>query len=203
MLESKLTDYIFGYGSLINAESRKKSGYSGKSIPVIVNGIKRAWSVRINPPHNLTVLGAYFDKSSKCNGVIVEIPKGELKQFDDRELPFGYKRIALSSKEIIPISGKAPKGNIWVYVEKEHFFPTKTFPIAQSYVDVVINGCLEINKDFAKDFITLTDNWDSPWINDRNNPKYPRAGSSSSNAPIDTILKKTILSSFKKRIEVL
>lgn len=194
-----MKDYIFGYGSLINEESRAKSGHSGKAIPVIVYGIKRSWSVNIKD-HNLTVLGARFDKSSKCNGVIVKIPDGELHKFDKRELPFGYKRIALSSKEIIPISGKVPKGNIWVYVEKEHFLPTKRFPIAQSYVDVVLQGCLEISKDFARDFITLTDNWDYPWINDRNNPKYPRASLKVKNKSIDSLLKKTIHSYFKKRI---
>jgi hypothetical protein len=35
-------NHVFGYGSLINSESRAKTGKSGIAIPVRVWGIKRA-----------------------------------------------------------------------------------------------------------------------------------------------------------------
>ena len=44
----------------------------------------------------------------------------------------------------------------------------------QSYVDVVISGCLEISEEFANDFINMTGNWQHPLLNDRHDPKYIR-----------------------------
>ena len=35
--------YIFGYGSLINPDSRAKTGVSGEAIPVEVTGLERRW----------------------------------------------------------------------------------------------------------------------------------------------------------------
>jgi len=36
--------YIFGYGSLINPDSRARTGVSGEAIPVEVTGLERRWS---------------------------------------------------------------------------------------------------------------------------------------------------------------
>ena len=47
--QKKMAHYfIFGYGSLIYKDSRDKSGESGDSIPVKVNGIRRGWNIAIS-----------------------------------------------------------------------------------------------------------------------------------------------------------
>ena len=37
-------DYVFGYGSLINPESRARTASSGQAIPIEVRGYQRAWN---------------------------------------------------------------------------------------------------------------------------------------------------------------
>jgi len=87
-----------------------------------------------------------------------------------------------------------PSVNIWVYVPQKPMVPTVDHPIAQTYVDTIIRGCLEISEEFAAEFLETTAGWhpeeaaheDStaqhddvipdqiPLINDRHNPIYIR-----------------------------
>ena len=49
----------------------------------------------------------------------------------------------------------------------------------QSYVDICLTGCLQIEQgfpdagDFASEFITSTQKWSKYWENDRVNPRRP------------------------------
>jgi hypothetical protein len=60
-------------------------------------------------------------------------------------------------------------------------FPSNEHPIVQSYVDICLNGCLEIGAtyplfkqaNFAQRFMETTRNWGTPWINDRIYPWRP------------------------------
>jgi hypothetical protein len=56
--------------------------------------------------------------------------------------------------------------------------PTAASPIVQSYVDLVVGGALELEKEnnmsgFAVDVITSTDAWSKHWVNDRVYPRRP------------------------------
>jgi hypothetical protein len=63
----------------------------------------------------------------------------------------------------------------------EKRFPSSEHPIVQSYVDVCLDGCLEIEAmyplarqaNFAEQFVKTTSNWQPPWINDRIYPWRP------------------------------
>ena len=49
-------------------------------------------------------------------------------------------------------------------------------PILMSYLDVVVQGYLrEFGERGARDFFATTDGWDTPVLNDRAAPRYPRA----------------------------
>lgn len=196
-----MNDYIFGYGSLINEESRSKTGKSGKALPVKVRGIQRQWSLVV-PNYSMTALGAIHDKESICNGVIIPISTEEMQKFDDRELPYGYSRISLEKESISMIkSNELPNGRFWVYVSDNPGFPSNESPIVQSYLDVIMQGCLTFGEKFANEFILTTRNWNYLWINDRKNPRYPRAISNVHNKNIiDRILEETIPDIFKNRI---
>jgi len=50
-----MNNYIFGYGSLVNKESRGLTGKSALIGPVRVRGIRRGWNVQVT---DKTVLGA-------------------------------------------------------------------------------------------------------------------------------------------------
>lgn len=169
-------NFIFGYGSLISEESRKKTGITGKSIPAKLFGYRREWNTQI-PKEKATFLGLIKNKKNFCNGIIFEVFKKTLKKFDKREGSY-YKRIEVNSSKI-KILPKNKLGNkqivkIWVYLTKKPKKPTKNFPILLSYLEIVIKGCLNFGKEFFKEFFKTTYKW-GYLEDDSNNPKYVRA----------------------------
>lgn len=113
----------------------------------------------------------------------------------------GYCRVAIKKSEIKPLGLKAlPSGTYWIYAQRSNNIekPSAQYPITQSYVDIFMNGCIQIGrtfqiKNFAEKCITTTSTWPSPkenkaWINDR---QYPRRPFGTPNAfQIDTLLAK-------------
>lgn len=82
--------------------------------------------------------------------------------------------------------------NVWVYIQNQNDEPNPSFPITQSYVDVIMRGCLSISKEFAQFFLETTHGWwndgelngtnrNTPhhhtWVDDRQSPMYVRADS--------------------------
>ena len=151
------------------------------------------------PEYKMTAVGATLNLHSTCNGVIVPIQETELPKFDKRES--GYHRSKVDRSNIKGINNQTiPKGSIWVYIPDEIQSPSLNNPIAQSYVDVIISACFDYGEDFARQFIKTTLNWDSPWINDRQNPRYPRAMSKVPLASkIDSLLEQLIPTEFLQR----
>ena len=192
------TDYMFGYGSLINADSRARTGKTGEAYPVRITGIRRAWNC-VSPVNPRTVVGVIKDTDAACNGVIVPVSSDELLNFDKRE--GNYTREGVNTTDIKSLSlDVVPSGNIWVYVVRKPGKPTEDKPILQSYVDVIIGACLDFGEDFAREFISSTGGWDRPWINDRSNPQYQRAMEEiHERAHIDNILKDMLPNAFPVR----
>jgi hypothetical protein len=176
-----MVNYILGYGSLINARSRARTGRSGRAIRVRISGLSRAWNFR-SERNRMTALGVLKVKGATTNGVLVRVSKRELKRFDRREK--GYKReqiensnITLLAQDNRPLAQKKlPLGNVWAYFPIKSQQPTKHFPIRQSYLDVVLTGCLNLKcgEPFAAEFIRTTKYWRHPIDNDRSAPKYVR-----------------------------
>lgn len=194
-------NFLFGYGSLICAESRAKTGQSGISIPVRVKGIERQWNLVVDDLEG-TAVGAIDNNESQCNGVLVEVSESELPKFDEREI--GYTRRPIPREDIVCLmTDRLPNGNYWVYVADEPGKPDATHPLIQSYIDVILTGCLDINEDFAKEFITTTTGWNNPWINDRQNPRYERAMVEVPYAQkIDSLLEELVPEAFNNREEL-
>ena len=183
----KEQNYIFGYGSLIESESRMRTTSNAKNVyPVIVTGLKRGWFARTGGSSlSTTFLGCIKDSKSIVNGVIYKVNEEEIKNIDSREK--GYSRELIEIKAIdFLFDIKDTNIKVWTYLnEFKNFemlrnnFPDKEFPIVQSYVDICINGCLEIEAkfdkakeiDFTRMFIETTEYWNKFWANDR---IYPR-----------------------------
>ena len=99
---------------------------------------------------------------------------------------------------------------VWVYEQQENLPAKRSFPITQSYLDIIIRGCMSISLDFARRFLETThgfwhDNEKSvekdikangssnnqdqgnnihrhhTWVDDRSDPMYVRADSQYSN----------------------
>jgi gamma-glutamylcyclotransferase (GGCT)/AIG2-like uncharacterized protein YtfP len=178
---SDTQQFIFGYGSLVESQSRARTSPSALyAFPVNVVGIQRGWFDQVGGVSlSTTYLGAIPDPNSSCNGVIFKVSQQQLEAFDQRET--GYKRERIDQNNITMFDGSksAPEGDIWFYANTEKRFASPEFPIVQSYVDICLNGCLEIEAtyplakeaEYAETFLKTSTNWSKYWVNDR---IYPR-----------------------------
>ncbi|MCH8551180.1 MAG: gamma-glutamylcyclotransferase [Natronospirillum sp.] len=165
-----MNHWIFGYGSLICPDSRARTGLTGAALPVVVKGFERHWSVAVNYAE-LTVLGIRTAApEAEVGGVLFALDDDAFSHFDAREVE--YERVQLSADQVRPLASERPlpNGDIWVYIPPARHSP---HPIAQSYLDVALRGCLTISEAFAEHFLQHTHSW-KPRLNDRNQPLYPR-----------------------------
>ena len=158
--------YIFGYGSLINENSWRKT------LPKVMSKIParvskkfryvREWNYR---GKKSTYLGLRklnkYERGSTINGVLYSIDESNIKLFDRREEK--YKRISIPHHMIKIISNnKILKDSIvWTYVplSKNRKYPTSKYPILPEYFNIVMIGCLEQSNKFANEFLETTFMW--------------------------------------------
>ena len=192
--------YIFGYGSLIERESRMLTWPSAEfASPAVVKGIARGWFDQTDGPSwSPTYLGGVTEEDAECNGVVFSVTSAEFDSYSRRET--GYRPTKLDPSQVTMLDGGSapPDGDIGI-LQHDKRFASVEHPIVQSYVDVCLDGCLEIEAmypqakqaNFAERFIRTTGNWGPPWINDRIYPwrpfvHVPRAWA------IDELLKKVL-----------
>jgi hypothetical protein len=200
--------------------------------PVVVEGVQRTWAKRVRQNmtamgvsfvDNAECVGVLlpvekrelmqFDKREQgYNRHILNLDNVHplLSVPDDKEnIPqienCPFLRAKNSGSNEYHRNGAEDKDNIriWVYVQQQFEPPDANHPILQSYVDVILRGCLSISEDFAKDFIIHTKGWapeedeeeevdiyntgkewirttnqqksEAFWVDDRHNPIYIRA----------------------------
>ena len=178
---SKLTlpkNFIFGYGSIINEESRNNCNNNTKIFDVIPArlssdlGYRRTWNYRCLTS-KFTALGLEkVSKENACtiNGVLYPILNNSLEYFDEREE--GYNRIKIPNDKIESccwINIPNYNCNIYIYVPKENnsHLPDNNYPYLQSYIDMCILGCLKYGSQFTKEFLETTYGWNKYWLDDR------------------------------------
>lgn len=177
------SDLVFAYGSLIEKNSRIRTLPVHRDvIPVTVKDVERKWNARTGVKgYSTTYLGANFRNGALCNGVIFEITPEELKYIDKRERNYIRDKLDVSKTEWLINNIPEIKGNIWLYIYEDKYKPTANCPIIQSYVDICINGCMQVEaqfniakeKEFTKMFVKNTQNWSEFWVNDRIYPRSP------------------------------
>jgi hypothetical protein len=156
---------------LIEQASRLRATPSALYVlPARARRYARGWWARTGAAgFSTTFVGAIPEKSSSINGVIYAVNEEELHDTDERER--GYTREDIASHLEILSGDSVPKGEIYIYLNKfedgqrEKSLPTRDFPIVQSYVDICLTGCLQIEKGFpdaagfAREFIETTQEW--------------------------------------------
>lgn len=196
-------DYVFGFGSIINTAthapwlaSDKDSNCTvlqGQRATILKGfGYKRGWTFR--SVTGFTALGIQREEApTDINGVLFRIRHDMLEGFDRREV--GYDRVEIDRNciELIPPeSGEAdgpdakcsnqvlldiqPREKVWVYVPQESFCAeaNEDHPILQSYVDTVMQGCLEWGgEEMAREFVATTSNWSPYFLNDTPSSRRP------------------------------
>jgi len=176
---SEIANFVFGYGSLICSHSRRitvPEQAHKVATPVVANGVERMWSKRTN--RGMTAMGVRFEPDAQCVGVLLPVNETELRSFDKREQGYDRKRLSLDQVDLVSfldptyyqsedhavfVHAKQQKNDrkiaLWVYVQRDPLPPTPEHPIVQSYVDVILRGCLSISEEFAKEFIETTVGW--------------------------------------------
>jgi gamma-glutamylcyclotransferase (GGCT)/AIG2-like uncharacterized protein YtfP len=175
--------YVVGYGSLMQGESRKRtSPQAGPAQPVQVRGFRRAWIARGDPVgFSTTFLGVAPDTQAIMTAVIYRIDTGELAATDRREAQ--YCRVRVPAADIRPLAQEPADlaaGQAWIYVNRPEASaaPSDRYPIVQSYVDIFVSGCLEQEErfrldGFAQRCVATTGGWSAHWVNDRLYPRRP------------------------------
>lgn len=181
------TQFIFGYGSLINSASRNSSASKPiMAIPVRVSaafGYIRTWNDR--SPSGFTALGLRRPRTGEnamtINGVLYPVEGSDMAAFDAREK--GYARVEVPREDIEALSwqGLPHQGKIWVYIPEMNGreagvglpFPDAKNPLLESYIDVVLEGGLEYGQDYARELIETTKDWSPYWLNDRRLARRP------------------------------
>lgn len=155
-----MTNYLFGYGSMILMEQNKEldNPRHRKAIPVLVSRMKRSWNVYGKDSNYLGVLDiANFD----CNGVFFKVSQSELAKFDKREKYYVRKTLSKNRfkfKYENEIKFK-PDDVIYCYYPKTDYIEiTKKNRIEARYIRKCLKGCEEFGDDFYADFIYTTHN---------------------------------------------
>ena len=179
-MSSALISY-FGYGSLVNRETRPKDE---QAYNVTLNGWQRVWNHRVTNANTNT--NTKTDTRHACTslsiepaqgviqGVLVQIPEHELDALDQRES--GYERMCLDASEFV-----LPKAlhvqQVYVYRSLQHnrFLADAEHPVTQSYVDCVMAGYLKrFGDEGLQQLLQSTRGWNRPMLDDRHAPTYPR-----------------------------
>lgn len=158
--------YFFGYGSLVN---RTTHDYPN---PVLaqLSGWRRAW--RHTDLHPVAFLTAIPDPTCTIDGLIAPVPQNDWAALDERE--WAYDRLDATDVITHALTGN-PEIAVYAVPSHRQTDSTDVHPILLSYLDVVVQGYLrEFGPDGADRFFATTDDWNTPILNDRHAPQYPR-----------------------------
>lgn len=202
--------YLIGYGSLMEEASRQHTApNSGEALPVRVQGFQRTWIATGSPAgFSTTYLGVSAKPSAVMNAVLFVVSdEADMASLDQREV--SYCRSRIGSAQVTRLDAPpVPEGEIWIYVnQREHTaLPSQHYPIVQSYVDIFLSGCLQVERKyridgFAKECLRTTHGWSKHWVNDRIYPRRPFAYQPNASA-IDALLNSELPAFFQAiRIE--
>lgn len=204
-IDATQTQYIVGYGSLMQEESRRRTAPNvGSAFPVEVMGVRRGWFAKgTSVGYTTTFLGAIVDKTASMNAAVFSVPAAEVAPIDARESDYcrqlvNPKDLRASAKE-----GQLPPGQYWIYFNNAESIALAKpqTPVAQSYVDIFLSGCMELGdryqlSAYAERCIASTTDWPPYWVNDRIHPRRPFANQPKAGR-IDRLLNNKLPDLFK------
>lgn len=175
--------YIFGYGSLIEMESRVWTCPTAKyAFPAVLDGYRRGWNDRgTRPGFNTTFLGAERNSDFQCTGAIFAVSALEFEEFISRETGYDVQNVAPSQIRLLSGGEVNPDAEYFIFINRSYQDSDPDYPIVQSYLDVCLTGCLEFEgmyplakrDSFARSFVETIYDWTEYWLNDRTHPRRP------------------------------
>jgi len=154
---------IFGYGSLVNRETHDNAAH-----PARLSGWRRVWRYTVFRP--AAFLSVEPAAGVDIEGLVLQIP-GSLAALDARETAYVRHQVTAAVARTAELAGE-----IQVYaVAPQHLHQGSTHPILLSYLDAVLQGFLrEFGEAGARRFFETTAGWNTPVLDDRADPTYPR-----------------------------
>lgn len=157
---------FFGYGSLVNRDTHSYT----QAARARLEGWRRKWVY--TQERGLAILSVVPAPQTAIDGLIAEVPNADWAALDARE--HGYARIASGTSVRHPRDAETLISHY--SVPQETWVASNDNRILLSYLDVVVQGYLrEYGAGGVVDFFDTTDGWDTPVLNDRTAPQYPRA----------------------------
>lgn len=158
--------YFFGYGSLVNLATHDFPDPR----PAQLKGWRRAW--RHTDLRPVAFLTAIPDPDAEIDGMIAHVPQNDWAALDKRE--WAYDRIPATRSVTHPLKHPVDIAVYAVPADRQSARADK-HPLLLSYLDVVVQGYLRaFGPDGADRFFATTDGWETPVLNDRDAPRYPR-----------------------------
>lgn len=160
-LGSQVQGSFFGYGSLVNIRTHSYRSVQAATL----GGWQRVWLQ--SSQRNNAFLSVTQNPSSAISGLIATVADTGWDELDAREAAYDRLEITdplFESVQIYKASASATgETNL-------------CGPILLSYLDCVVQGFNDFfGEDGVCDFFRSTTGWDTPILNDRNAPIYPRA----------------------------
>jgi hypothetical protein len=161
-----MTPYFFGYGSLVN---RNTHSYPDAH-PAQLQGWRRSWVRCVG--RDTVFLSVVPAADTTIDGLIAAVPGDDWAALDARET--GYARIGSGDAVRHPLIPLPPIAHYAVPAETT--IDTGDHVILLSYLDVVVQGFLrEFGEAGVSRFFDTTAGWHTPVLDDRKDPRYPRA----------------------------
>ncbi len=159
--------HFFGYGSLVNTATHSYPNAQKATL----GGWRRAW-IRTEEREIVFLTAVPAAPSAQIQGLIAAVPDADWLALDTRET--GYQRIPSAGK--VNHVGKGINDIAHYAVAQENWRSSGTQTILLSYLDVIVQGYMQqFGTDGVAAFFDTTDGWDTPILNDRAAPQYPRS----------------------------
>ncbi|OGG49866.1 hypothetical protein A2763_01590 [Candidatus Kaiserbacteria bacterium RIFCSPHIGHO2_01_FULL_54_36] len=127
--------YIFGYGSLMNLKSRKKTLPGNRAVlPTQLSGFQRKINALVDGYLFLNIVPA----KGNVEGVLIPVTLAELEVFKTREP--GYERVDVTEKIKAGVKGK-----VYAFIAPDVEYPEKKIP--RSYLLTCTRGMDEVTRN--------------------------------------------------------
>jgi len=158
--------FFFGYGSLVNRATHSFP----QATKAVATGWGRTWKrTRLR---EVAFLTAVARPGAQIEGLIAAVPGADWAGLDARE--WAYHRLPVG--EIVHDHGGDLDIQIYRTKPEHDADGSEAHPILLSYLDTVVQGYLnEFGVAGALRFFETTEGWESPVLDDRAAPRYPRA----------------------------
>jgi hypothetical protein len=179
------TDFFFGYGSLVNRATHAHD----PAFAAQISGWGRVW--RHLPGRRVATLSVEPVAGGVIDGLIAGVAAEHWAALDRREAAYDRHPVTDAVTHTIGHQGPSVAGIQMYVVPPPDQGPEVPLPILRSYLDVVVQGYLQVfGEQGVVDFFATTRGWQAPVLDDRTAPVYPRHQllSSSETALVDAHL---------------